>query len=117
MKIKSFRELEIWKLGKMIVEDTYKTTKSFPDDERFGLTAQMRRCSVSIPSNIAEGFMRNYTKEYSQFLHIALGSCAELDTQVIIAHRRRFLSEVQFEELAEFINHESRMISSLINKL
>ena len=58
MKIQNFRDLDIWKLGKEIVIDTYKTTKLFPSDEKFGLTSQMRRCSVSIPSNIAEGFNR-----------------------------------------------------------
>jgi len=72
---------------------------------------------VSIPSNIAEGFVRHHSKEYKQFLYISLGSCAELDTQLIIANRRNFLTMEKLEELAEDINHESRMIASLISKL
>ena len=81
------------------------------------MIAQIRKASVSIPSNIAEGFVRHHSKEYKQFLYISLGSCAELDTQLIIANRRNFLTMEKLEELAEDINHESRMIASLISKL
>ncbi len=67
-----------------VVEDIYKITKTFPKDELYGLISQMRRCAVSIPSNTAEGFTRKHNKEYSQFLYIALGSSAELETQIEI---------------------------------
>jgi len=77
----------------------------------------MRRAAVSIPSNIAEGFVRHHTKEYKQFLYISLGSCAELDTQLIIANRRNYITKKKLEELTEDINHETRMLVSLINKL
>jgi len=93
MKVKDYKELEVWKKGIELVDCVYKITASFPNNERFGLVVQMQRSAVSIPSNIAEGFARQYTKEYIQFIYIALGSCAELETQSIIAHRRGYISE------------------------
>ena len=77
----------------------------------------MRRAAVSVPSNIAEGFVRKHTKEYRQFLHISLGSCAELETQVIIANRRNYVAIKKVEEISENLNHEMRMLASLISKL
>ncbi len=85
MKIRNFRDLDVWKIGKEIVLDVYRATAEFPRVEVYGLAAQMRRASVSIPSNVAEGFNRFHNKEYRQFLFIALGSCAELETQVEIS--------------------------------
>ncbi|MDD4295020.1 MAG: four helix bundle protein [Candidatus Omnitrophica bacterium] len=73
MKIKSFKDLNIWERGVKIVEDIYAITKSFPKEEIYGLTSQMRRAAISIPSNIAEGFSSAYNKEYKQFLYISLG--------------------------------------------
>lgn len=90
-KIRNFRDLNIWKLGMEIVEDIYRLTKRFPPNEVYGLTAQMRRSAVSIPANIAEGFARNYNKEYRQFLYMSLGSCAELETHIEIAQRLKYL--------------------------
>jgi len=84
-KIGNFRDLEVWKKGIEIVKDVYEITNNFPKQEFYGLASQMQRCSVSIPSNIAEGFNRFHNKEYRQFLYIALGSCAELETQIEIA--------------------------------
>lgn len=115
-KIKNFRDLNIWRKGIEIVEDVYKTTKSFPKDELYGLTSQMRRCAVSIPSNTAEGFARKHNKEYKQFLHIALGSCAELETQLEIASRLKYINE-QKEGLLEKINHVTRMTMNLVKCL
>ncbi len=117
MKIKDYKDLKIWQKGIEIVDKIYTLTDSFPKTELYGLTSQMKRASVSIPSNIAEGFARNHSKEYKQFLSIALGPCAELDTQLIIANRRGYIKNNDLEVLADQINHESRMISSLINKL
>jgi four helix bundle protein len=85
MKIKSYKELDVWKKGIEIVDMVYTMTGTFPKEERYGLTTQMQRAAVSIASNIAEGFARQHTKEYQQFCYIALGSCAELETQLIIA--------------------------------
>ncbi|MBH0199980.1 MAG: four helix bundle protein, partial [Nitrospira sp.] len=84
--MRNFRELEVWKLGKKIVLDVYRVTKDFPKEEMYGLVAQMRRAAVSIPSNVAEGFNRKHNPEYRQLLYVALGSCAELETQIEVAH-------------------------------
>ncbi|MDT8303186.1 MAG: four helix bundle protein [Sedimentisphaerales bacterium] len=84
-KIKNFRDLDIWKKGIEIVRTVYETVNVFPKQESYGLNSQMQRSSVSIPSNIAEGFNRFHNKEYRQFLYMSLGSCAELETQIEIA--------------------------------
>jgi len=116
-KIKNFRDLEVWKLGKEIIITVYDATKIFPKEEVFGLAAQMRRSAVSIPSNIAEGFNRYHNKEYKQFLYIALGSCAELETQVEVASDLDLLKGVSKDDLLEKIDHETRMLRNLIKKL
>ncbi len=116
-KIKSFRDLDIWKLGKNLVIEVYKATKNFPQEEIFGLVSQMRRAAVSIPSNIAEGFNRYHNKEYKQFLFLALGSCGELETQIEICHELKLFSEVCMDDFLEKLNHEERMIRNLIKKL
>jgi four helix bundle protein len=113
-KIKSFRDLDVWKKGIDIVKDVYKTTGSFPKQETFGLVSQMQRCSVSIPSNIAEGFNRFHNKEYRQFLYVALGSCAELETQIEIAMELKYVNEQRKTCLLENLNHECRMLRNLI---
>ncbi len=116
-KIKSFRELKIWSLGKDFVLEVYERTKMFPKDELFSLVPQMRRSAVSIPSNIAEGFSRYHNKEYRQFLFHALGSCSELETQIEICHDLKYI-ENQFKiRLIEKIQFESKMILNLIKKL
>lgn len=116
-KIKSFKELKIWQKGMEIVKDIYKLTANFPKEEVYGLTSQMRRSAVSIPSNIAEGFKRFHSKEYMQFLHIALGSAAELETQIIISKELGFINESELQSVSEKIDHSSKMISALLNKL
>jgi four helix bundle protein len=116
-KIKSFKDLRIWKKGIEIVSDIYILTKNFPKEELFSLTSQLRRSAISIPSNIAEGFKRFYNKEYKQFLFIALGSCAELETQIIIAKKLKYINENEEEKLVEKLDHICRMTSSLIKKL
>ena len=85
--IKSYRDLEIWQEGVALVQRLYQVTNAFPREEAYGLSSQMRRAAVSIPSNIAEGHARQHRKEYQQFLHIALGSIAELETLGVIAQR------------------------------
>ena len=85
MKIRNFRDLQVWKLGKKVVLEVYKVTRTFPQNEVYGLVSQMRRSALSIPSNIAEGFNRYHNKDYCKYLFISLGSCAELETQVEIA--------------------------------
>lgn len=117
MKVKDYKDLKIWQKGIEIADKIYSVTNGFPKSEVYSLVAQMRKASVSISSNIAEGFVRNHNKEYKQFLYISLGSCAELDTQLIISRRRNYVTDKDLEFLAEEINHESRMIMSLIKRL
>ncbi len=117
MKVKDYKDLKVWQKGIEIVDKIYTITDKFPKEEVYGLSSQMRKASVSIPSNIAEGFVRHHTEEYEHFLYIALGSCAELDTQVIVSNRRKYMTKAELEELTEDINHETRMLVSLINKI
>ncbi len=117
MKVKDYKDLKVWQKGIEIVDTVYLLTAKFPREEIYGLTMQMRKASVSIPSNISEGFVRGHNKEYRHFLEISLGSCAELDTQSIIAHRRKYITDNELAELAELLNHEMRMLINLINKL
>ena len=116
-KIRNFRDLDIWKLGKEIVLDVYNITEKFPKEEMYGLASQMRRSAVSLPSNIAEGFNRYHNKEYRQFLYVGLGSCAELETQVEISFELSFIDIMIKEALLEKLDHESRMMRNLIKKL
>lgn len=116
-KIKSFKQLKIWQKGIEIVKQIYHITNKFPKEELYGLTSQMRRSAISIPSNVAEGFKRYHRKEYKQFLHISLGSAAELETQLIIAKELQFINKSVLDEFVEMLDHLSRMISALLNKL
>ena len=116
-KIRNFRDLDVWKLEKKLVVDVYKITQNLPKEETYGLISQMRRAAVSIPSNIAEGFNRFHNREYRQFLYIAIGSCAELETQIEIAFDLNYLDEASKSTLLEIIDHESRMLRNLIKKL
>jgi four helix bundle protein len=116
-KIATYRQLDIWKIGIELVKDVYKVTSSFPKEELYGLTNQMRRSSVSVVSNIAEGFRRQYNNEFRQFLHITLGSCAELETQVTIAKELDYINEQIEAALLEKSDHLCRMTRNLIKKL
>ena len=117
MDIRGFRDLKIWQQGKSLALEIYAVSHNFSRDELFALTSQMRRAAISIPSNIAEGYNRRYKKEYQRFLFIALGSCAELETQTEIASDLKYLDIKCKERLLEKIDHESRMLRSLIKKL
>ena len=116
-KIENFRDLDVWKKGVEIAKDVYRITNGFSKREFYGLTSQMRRCSISVPSNVAEGFNRFHNKEYKQFLFVALGSCAELETQIEIATELKYLDEQKKISLLEKLDHESRMLRNLIKKL
>lgn len=115
--IKNFRELDIWKKGIELVKKVYKITEKFPNHELYGLTSQMRRCAVSVPSNVAEGFRRKYPKEFRQFLNIALGSLAELETQLVITKELEYFGNEDEKNLLELIDHLNRMITNLWKKL
>lgn len=109
------KDLDVWKLSLNLVENIYKITRAFPDDEKFGLISQMRRCSTSIPSNIAEGSARGTTREFVRFLQIARGSLAELVTQLAIATRLNYI--VNDSELNNQIIPISKMLYKLVQKL
>jgi four helix bundle protein len=115
--IKNFRDLLIWQKGKTVAIEIYRATEKFPPSEMFGLKSQMRRAAVSIASNIAEGFNRHHTNEYRQFLYIALGSCAELETQLEISHELGYIKNEHLKSFLSEIEHQSRMLRSLIGKL
>jgi four helix bundle protein len=116
-KIKNFRDLDVWKKGMEIVKEVYVVSSTFTKQELYGLSSQMKRSSVSIPSNIAEGFNRLHNKEYKQFLYVALGSCAELETITEIAAELKYIDEHKKTSLLEKLDHESRMLSNLIKKI
>lgn len=115
--ITDYKDLQVWQKGIEVVKEIYTITKQFPQNELFGLTSQMRRSAVSIPSNIAEGWMRQHTNEYIQFIYHALGSCGELDTQLIIANSLGYVNDDSLKDLSEKINHIIRMLRNLIKGL
>jgi four helix bundle protein len=91
--IRSYRDLNVWKASMELVCDIYEVTRNFPDTERYGLTSQMRRCAVSVASNIAEGWSRNTSRSFIYYLNIASGSMSELQTQLEIARRINYISD------------------------
>jgi len=117
MTVKTHKDLDVWKRGIDFVSLLYKVTASFPKDEIYGLTSQMRRSGVSIPSNIAEGSARNHDAEFRQFLYVALGSSAELDTQLVIARKLEYLNEADYFQLSNELNEISRMLQGLIKSI
>lgn len=112
-----FKELNVWQKSVAFVTDIYKLTENFPKSELFGLTSQLRRASVSVPSNIAEGNSRRSTPDYLQFLKIARGSCAEIETQLLIAKNLGFISEESYVKFNIQIIEISKMLNGLINSL
>jgi four helix bundle protein len=115
--VRSFRDLEVWKIAIEMTDMIYDTTTSFPKEEMYGLISQIRRSAVSVPSNIAEGSARNNTKEYIQFLFIARGSLAELETQLEIARRRKFISDEKYNTIITIIHRIGQMSARLIQAL
>ena len=116
-KIRNFKDLKIWQESVELVEEIYKITKEFPKEELYGIVNQIRRSAVSLPSNIAEGFMRYHNKEFKQFLFIALASSAEVETQLIISNKLKYITEQKLDELSERIDKLNRMIMTLIKRL
>ncbi|MEA2020793.1 MAG: four helix bundle protein [Patescibacteria group bacterium] len=116
-KIKSFTDLICWKKGHELVKETYSTTSNFPREERYALTSQLRRCVVSITSNIAEGFSRRSTKEKVWFLVMALGSLNELQNQLLVAKDVGYLEEDIFNKLDERSIEVSKLINGAIKSL
>src|SRR5216683_844484 len=117
MEIKSFRDLIVWQKAMNFVVEVYRATGRFPSEERFGLTAQLRRAAVSIPSNIAEGHGRESTREFLNFLSIAYGSLNEAQTQIMIAERLSFLTHEKVTPLLDLAAEVARLINGLCNSL
>ncbi|MFH0886882.1 MAG: four helix bundle protein [bacterium] len=120
-KVMDFKDLIVWQRAKDLSIEIYKLTRSFPRDEQFGLVSQLRRAGVSIVSNIAEGFVRNSTKEFIRFLYTALASCAEIEAQFIIASELNYVDKGKYicitDELKIIQKMLNRFIYSLKNKI
>ena len=117
MAKKSFRELIVWQRAMDLVVEVYSLTKLLPKDEVYGLSSQMRRAAVSVPSNIAEGNSRNTTKEYVRFLNIALGSNAEVETQLEICLKLKYVEANQIYKASELCTEVGKMLNSIAKKL
>lgn len=115
--MKTHKNLDVWNKSVNFVTTIYKVTNRFPSEEKFGLTNQIRRSGVSVPSNIAEGAARNSKNDFIRFLRISQGSNAELQTQLTIAKNLDFVKDREFEELMEKSTDISKMISGLIRSL
>ena len=111
--MRNFRDLEVWQASVLFVQKIYSVTKTFPSDERFGLTSQMNRAVVSIASNIAEGCSRTSQKDFSRFLQLSLGSAFELETQIEIAKVIGFINENTGDEIILELNTIQKRIQSL----
>ena len=115
--IKTYRDLIVWQKSMSLVTDIYRLSRSFPKDEVYGLTSQMRSCAISIPSNIAEGNGRAPTNDYIRFLRMAVGSLYELQTQLEISRNLEYISKTDFDTSYESSREIERMLSSLLRKL
>ena len=113
----NFKELKVWQLSRQLVKDVYDLTIDFPSTEKYGLTSQIRRCVVSIPTNIAEGSGRNTDKDFAHFLNISLGSAYELETLLTLCFDVKLISEQQFESLITRISEIQKMTFGLIKTL
>jgi four helix bundle protein len=115
--MRNFRNWHVWKNGKILVKEIYLLTANYPDSEKYSLSNQLRRASVSIPANIAEGAGRSTDKDFRSFLYIALGSAFELETLVDLSFDLGFISKEQYDLAYDKVNHIQRQLNSLINKI
>ena len=113
----NFKELKVWQKARTLVKEVYLEVSNYPNNEKFGLTSQIKRAVVSIPSNIAEGAGRNTNKDFTRFLNISLGSAYELETQIILSNDLDLISEKQLEIINKHISEIQKMIHGLINSL
>ena len=116
-KINDYKDLLVWQKAMSLVVEVYSITKLLPKEETFGLSDQMRRAAVSIPSNIAEGYGRQTPKSYAQFLTIARGSAYELETQLLLCQKIHHFASATINTLVSAISEITRMLTSIINKL
>jgi four helix bundle protein len=117
MKIQSYRDLEVWKVGMELAAQCYQVTKSLPKEELFGLTSQIRRAAASVPANVAEGPGRNSTREFLNHLSVARGSLHELETHVLLAQQVGLLKETQTQPVLQLSERISMMLSRLRQSL
>ena len=115
--LKNYKELKVWQKSYQLCLEIYKTTKTFPKNEGFGLTSQMRRAALSVPSNIAEGYGRKTTPDYLRSLYIAYGSTCELETQILLSGDLGYLNMESLSELQRNIGEVERMLKALIKSL
>jgi four helix bundle protein len=115
--MKDFRDLKVWEKAHQLTLAIYHLTATFPREERFGLTSQIRRCSASIGANIAEGCGKRGNAEFHRFLQIASGSASELDYHLLLSHDLGFLNDGLYHELTEKLSHLRRMLTSLLQKV
>ena len=115
MAIQSFKELEVWKRSMELAKHVYRLTKKFPKTEQYGLSSQMQRAAVSIPSNIAEGYKRRGRRDYVRFLKMSDGSAAELETQLLLA--KDVYPDIQYAEALSLLDEVQRMLTVLIRRL
>lgn len=115
--IQSYRDLEVWKKSRQLVKQIYLLTKLFPKEELYGLTVQLRRAVISIPSNIAESHSRHSTKDYINFVSVAIGSLAEVDTQVLLAQDLEYITAQDCNEVNQQIQSLQQMLHKLRSSL
>ncbi|MBI5004212.1 four helix bundle protein [Candidatus Kaiserbacteria bacterium] len=115
--MQSYKDLTVWQRSIELVENVYKLTEKFPKTEMFGLTSQIRPAAVSIPANIAEGYARKHRAEYIQFIRIAYGSGAELETHIIISERLKFTDSKDLEKTKQLLDEVMRMLNKFISSL
>ncbi len=115
--INSYRDLVVWQKAMQLSLEIYAVTKGFPAEERFGLTNQLRRAAVSVPSNIAEGYGRGSQADYLRFLRTARGSLAEIDTQMLIAEGLHFVDHERYQQVLALVNECGRILAGLIRRL
>lgn len=112
-----YRELKVWQKGRQLVVEIYQLTKSFPETEKFGITSQIRRSVISIPTNIAEGCGRGSNPELNRFCDIAVGSSFETESLLILAHDLNYIDDKSFKEISEKISEIERMLFSFKQQL
>ena len=115
--INSHRDLIVWQKSMILAKTVFTATKKFPHSELYGMISQMRRCSTSIPANIAEGYARRSRKEYAQFISIAYGSGAELETHLLLVRDFEYVTAEEFDIIYKQLNEVLRMLNALLQKL
>jgi four helix bundle protein len=115
--VKDFRQLKVWAKSHVLALDIYKATRRFPVEERFALVDQMRRCAVSVPSNLAEGCGRDSDKDFARFVRIAAGSVSELEYQILLACELGYLTQGVYRQLEDQASEVKKMLNSLTQRL